>query len=237
MGTVRLNHASLRTQVYDVLRADLDAGVLRPGDTINLDEVAGRLGVSRTPLREALLRLELEGFVTIRPRSGVIVRTLTEQDIRNLYQMIGALEASVLAVERERVTASRVAAMRAANDAMREALAADDFDLYYAANLALHDGYLRLSRNAELVHQVTVMKQRLYDFPRKRSFVKEWEQASTGEHDRIVAALEQGDAREAARVVRDVHWSFAVQERFIRRYYLDELEGAGRLDLSRKGDS
>ena len=226
MTATRLNHASLRAQVYDVLRADLDAGALLPGATISLDEVAGRLGVSRTPLREALLRLELEGFVTIKPRSGVVVRTLTERDIRNLYQMIGALEASVLLVERERLTRDRIVAMRAANDAMREALDADDFDLYYSANLALHDGYLRLSRNAELVHQVTVMKQRLYDFPRKRTFVKEWEQASTGEHDRIVAALERGDAAEAARLVRDVHWSFAVQERFIRRYYLDELREA-----------
>ena len=223
MTATRLNHASLRAQVYDVLRADLDAGALLPGATISLDEVAGRLGVSRTPLREALLRLELEGFVTIKPRSGVVVRTLTERDIRNLYQMIGALEASVLLVERERLTRDRIVAMRAANDAMREALDADDFDLYYSANLALHDCYLRLSRNAELVHQVTVMKQRLYDFPRKHTFVKEWERASTGEHDRIVAALERGDAEEAARLVRDVHWSFAVQERFIRRYYLEEL--------------
>ena len=223
MTGLRLNTASLRAQVYEVLRADLDAGALAPGQTISLDQVAARLGVSRTPLREALLRLELEGFVTIRPRSGVVVRTLDERDIRNLYQMIGALEASVLETEHGQLTAAGIAAMRQANDTMRAALAADDFDRYYGANLALHDGYLRLSRNAELVQQVTVMKQRLYDFPRKRAFVKEWEEASTGEHDAIVRALEDGDHREAARLVRDVHWSFAVQERFIRRYYLAEL--------------
>lgn len=228
MVGLRLNTTSLRAQVYEVLRADLEAGGLAPGQTISLDQVAERLGVSRTPLREALLRLELEGFVTIRPRSGVVVRTLDERDIRNLYQMIGALEASVLTAEHDRLTPAGIAAMRSANDAMRAALAADDFDRYYAANLALHDGYLRLSRNAELVHQVTVMKQRLYDFPRKRAFVKEWEEVSTGEHDAIVGALERGDYGEAARLVRDVHWSFVVQERFIRRYYLAELGEAPR---------
>lgn len=228
MTGLRLNHTSLREQVYEVLRADLEAGSLAPGQTIGLDEVAARLGVSRTPLREALLRLELEGFVTIRPRSGVVVRTLDERDIRNLYQMIGALEASVLETEHAQLTAAGIAAMRRANDAMRAALDADDFDRYYAANLALHDGYLRLSRNAELVQRVTVMKQRLYDFPRKRAFVKEWEEASTGEHEAIVAALVRGDHAEAARLVRDVHWSFAVQERFIRRYYLAELGEAQR---------
>jgi len=220
----RLNHASLRQQVYDVLCEDLGRGELRPGATINLDQVAKRLGVSRTPLREALLRLESEGFVTIRPRSGVVVRELSEEDIRNLYQMIGALEASVILIEHERLTDERVAAMRVANDAMRSALEQDDFDAYYAANLELHDGYLDLSANAELVRQVGIMKRRLYDFPRKRNFVKEWERASTGEHEAIVTALEAGDWTEAARLVRDVHWSFVVQEGFIRRYYLEELE-------------
>jgi len=219
-----LNRTSLREQVYDVLRRELEAGRLEPGHSLNLDEMAARLGVSRTPLREALLRLEVEGFVTIRPRSGVLVRRLSAKDIRNLYQMIGALESSVLLSEQGHLTRAHVAEMRSANDAMIRALAADDFDRYYAANLALHDGYLRLSRNGELIHQVTIMKQRLYDFPRKGAFIKEWETASTREHDAIIAALENDDPAEAARLVRDVHWSFAVQERFIRRYYRDELE-------------
>ena len=224
--TVRrpLLQSSLREQVYDVLRGDLDSGALRPGATINLDSIAAQLGVSRTPLRDALLRLEVEGFVTIRPRSGVVVRTLTETDIRNLYQMIAALEASVLLSERQTLTSARVADMERANLVMKAALESDDFTGYYAANLTLHNVYIEMSGNAELVHRLTIMKQRLYDFPRKRDYVKEWEIASTGEHAQIVAALQAGDVREAARVVQEVHWSFAVQERFIRRFYLDELE-------------
>jgi len=218
-----LNRTSLREQVYAVLRDNLDAGELRPGQKIDIDAVAGWLAVSRTPVREALLRLEVEGFVTIRPRSGIEVRTLTETDIRNLYQMVGALEAAVLLTERDQVTPELVERMRRANASQRAALAADDFDAYYAANLQMHDGYLRLSRNTELVQQVQVMKQRLYDFPRKRAFVKDWEVASAGEHELIVEALASGDAPEAARLVRDVHWSFAVQEPFIRRYYREEL--------------
>jgi DNA-binding GntR family transcriptional regulator len=198
-------------------------GDLRPGAFINQDTIALELGISRTPLRDALLRLELEGFVTIRPRSGVIVRTLTEEDIRNLYQMIGALEASVLVTERRNLTHEHIALMKRANAAMADALARDDFDAYYAANLDLHGAYIGMSGNADLVHQLRIMKQRLYDFPRKRSFVKEWEVASTGEHERIVAALEAGDLTEAARLVQHVHWSFDVQEPFIRRYYLEEL--------------
>lgn len=219
-----LQQTSLRRQVYDVLRENLNQGRLRPGDTIRLDAIAGSLGVSRTPLREALLRLELEGFVTIKPRSGIIVRRLTERDIRNLYQMIGALEAAVLLEDETPVPPEVVARMEAANSLMATALERDDFDAYYAANLDLHDAYIALTANEELVERLRVMKQRLYDFPRKRHYHRDWEENSTREHEQIVSALRFGDRRKAARLVREVHWSFAAQEAYIREYYRDELE-------------
>ena len=225
--TMPLNRTSLREQVYEILRDQLDTGDLKPGSVIRQDEIAQKLGVSRTPLREALLRLELEGFVIIKPRSGILVRRLTEQTIRNLYQMIGALEASVLVTESAALTDEKIARMRTHNEEGRAALAADDFESYYAANLALHDGYLQLSNNRELVHSVAAMKQRLYDFPRKRTFVKEWELASVDEHEEIISHLEAGDFAWAAEIVRDVHWSFEVQKDFIRSYYLDELSAEG----------
>jgi len=215
---------AMRAQVYEILRAALADGGLEPGMPIALDEIATRLGVSRTPVREALLRLEIEGFVTIRPRSGISVRVLTREDIRNLYQMIGALEASVLVTESHLLTPGKIADMRAQNDACRAALQRDDFDAYYAANLAVHGGYLELSANRELVHHVTVMKQRLYDFPRKGAFVKEWELTSVDEHEEILSHLEAGDFAWAAEVVRDVHWSYAVQKKWIELYYRDEME-------------
>lgn len=223
-----LKKVSMREQVYGILRDALAESGLRPGDAVSLDTIAGQLGVSRTPVREALLRLETEGFVTIRPRSGISVRVLTREDIRNLYQMIGALEASVLVAESHLLTTDKIAAMRTQNDTCRSALDNDDFDGYYEANLQMHAGYLELSANRELVHHVTVMKQRLYDFPRKGAFVKEWELTSTDEHEEIISHLESGDFAWAAEVVRDVHWSYAVQERFIEMYYRDELAGEAR---------
>ena len=226
-STLRVNRASLREQVYEILRDQLDQGELEPGSVIRQDDIASQLGVSRTPMREALLRLEQEGFIVIKPRSGIRVRRLTEQDIRNLYQMIGALEASVLVTESEALTDEKIARMRRHNDEGRAALKVNDFDRYYRANLALHDSYLQLSNNGELVHRVTVMKQRLYDFPRKRTFVRQWELASIDEHEEIISHLEAGDFAWAAEIVRDVHWSFEVQKDFIRSYYLSELQGAG----------
>lgn len=217
---------SLRQQVYEFLKAELGAGRLAPGSWLDLVALEGRLGTSRTPLREALLQLEWEGFVTIRPRRGILVKPLGLDDIRHLYEIIGALESAAILSGAPRLTARAVARMRSLNDAMRTALAGDDFSRYYDRNLRFHDVYLDATDNGSLQRTVRVLKERLYDFPRRQGFVKEWEVTSTGEHAAIVEHLARGDVKAAAAYVRDVHWSFAVQECFIHRYYFAR-EAAG----------
>jgi DNA-binding GntR family transcriptional regulator len=210
---------SLRQQVYDYLRGAMARGELAPGSPIDLNALAQQLGVSRTPLRDALLQLQAEGFVTIMARRRCVVSELTLEQIRDLYQIIGGLEACVLRDELHRITPDEVERMRRLNREMRAALDRDDFDGYYAANLELHDSYLGLSSNATLKRMVRTLKQRLYDFPRRSAFVKEWELASTGEHEQLIERIAAGDAEGAAEQIRGVHWSFEVQEPFIRRYY------------------
>ena len=105
------------------------------------------------------------------------------------------------------------------NREMVRALDASDFARFYDANLAFHDTYLNLSDNTEMVRQIHLLKQRLYDFPRLRGFVPEWERASVEEHRSIVRCLAGGDVGGAADLLRDVHWSFSYQEHFVRSYY------------------
>jgi DNA-binding GntR family transcriptional regulator len=75
-----LNLKSLKDQVYEYLREQMHRGEILPGSVINMDETARKLGVSKTPLRDALLQLEMEDFVSILPRRGVVVNVLTLQD-------------------------------------------------------------------------------------------------------------------------------------------------------------
>jgi DNA-binding GntR family transcriptional regulator len=212
---------SLREQVYEYLRKKLDTGELRPGSFINLNEMSERLGISKTPLREALIQLEIEGFVTFFPRKGIQVNVLTEKDIRHIYEIIGALEAAVILSNFERFGDSEIRRLEEENRLMKEALDCDDFDTFYAHNIAFHNVYLDLSDNETLVRTVMNLKHRLYDFPRRKGFVKEWEIISTGEHDQFIEHVKKGDRKKAAEYIRDVHWSFEVQERFIRRYYAE----------------
>lgn len=213
-----LNLISLREQVYLYLREQMNSGKLLPGSTIDMSELSKQLGISKTPLRDALIRLECEGYVEILPRRGVRVAALTLQDVKNLYEIIGTLEASVILSCFDRLEPSHIERLKRLNTKMRTALVDEDFNNYYLLNLDFHNVYLSLSDNSDLQDLIKNLKQRLYDFPR-RCYIKEWELSNCDEHQRFIEYLENGDSRGAAHQMGDVHWSFDVQERFIRRFY------------------
>lgn len=214
-----LNVKSLKEQVYEYLRLQFKAHRLRPGTVIRMEETAKELGVSKTPLRDALLQLEMEGFVAIHPRRGIFVSSLTLGEIAEFYLVIGALESAALLAAFPQLGATGIGKMEQLNQQMQKAVDRDEFDLFYEKNLAFHDCFIRPSTNKTLERIVGNLKKRLYDFPRQRQWIKEWELSSIAEHQRIVELLAAGDAAAAALFLRDVHWSYTVQEKFIRQYY------------------
>jgi DNA-binding GntR family transcriptional regulator len=114
--------------------------------------------------------------------------------------------------------------MEKLNEKMRAALVKDNFNTYYEENLQFHDVFLRLSGNEMLRKTVDILKRRLYDFPRRIGYVKEWEEASLLEHQHILKLISEGKFLEAANYMRDVHWSFVVQEKFVNMYYAENPE-------------
>jgi DNA-binding GntR family transcriptional regulator len=219
--TSRLYTRSLREQVYDFLREEMNRGGLKPGGFLDLNELAQRLGISRTPLRDALLQLEAEGFVSILPRRGFRLNALSIEDIRHFYEIIGSLEAAALLSVAEELSEGDLETMRRANEAMREAIAAGDFDRFHKWNLMFHDVFLERSPNRRLVALVQSLKRRLYDWPRRPGILKAWEERSVEEHDALIAHLQAGQPEQAAAQLREVHWSYTVQEPFIHAYYTD----------------
>lgn len=224
-----LSLKSLREQVYGYLRVQMNKGRVRPGAFLNLNDISRELGMSRTPLRDALFQLEFEGFVSIFPRRGVMVNALTLEKIRSVYEILGALESAVIVFSALRFRESDAALMEKYNQQMRKALERNNFSAFYEANLNFHNVYINMSDNAEMLNIIRINKERLYDFPRNKVFVKEWELHSVGEHDELVALLRAEDFNGAADFMRDVHWSFSVQERFIRKYY---FANKSELDVS-----
>ena len=209
---------SLREQVYYYLREEMHLGRLLPGQSIDLARIAAQLGISKTPLRDALIQLEAEGFVDIIPRRGVRVAALSLTDVKNLYDMIGIIEGGIIVTCFHKADSELFDRLQTLNDEMRQAVDEEDFDRYYNLNLEFHGAVVGLSDNEEMKRQLLLMKQRLYDFPRRR-YIKEWEQYNCGEHQEMIESFRRGDPDEACRVLRDAHWSYRVQEKYIKSFY------------------
>jgi len=219
-----LNLTTLKDQVYENLRYQMRIGEIKPGSVIDMKGTSEKLGISRTPLRDALIQLEMEGFVRILPRRGVIVNALTVQDIKDYYEILGALESVAIVSVSNKFGESEAKKMQQLNEAMNKAINKDDFDQFYERNLEFHNVYIDLSGNRVLKKMTDTLKKRLYDFPRRAGFIKEWEVASIKEHKELTELLSERKFMDAAIFVRDVHWSFQVQEKYIRKYYSDEIK-------------
>lgn len=220
----RLNVLSLREQVYEYLRNEMITGGLVPGSTINLNKIAERLGISKTPLRDALIHLELEGFVSILPRRGVMVNALEMKDVKDAYDSIGIIEAAIVQDCFEKIKSAHISRLERLNEQMRKDIREDDFSKLFKTNLAFHDVVNSLSDNPLLEKFIFPIKHRLYDF-QGQSYIPEWELRNCDEHDQFIGFLKERNPLEAARVLKDVHWSYKIQESFIRQFYAMSATG------------
>ena len=220
-----IDFRSLREQVYEYLQNEIQEGRLLPGSYIKLNEISKRLGVSKTPLRDAIIQMECEGFVSILPRKGVLLKRLTLDEIRDILQILGALESAVLRAVFEKITPNRIAKMERLNVEMRRCIQEKSFEnfdtQYYLLNIAFHDIILELSDNKAMKPLIATMKQRLYDFPRL-AYIKEWEWANCDEHDRLIQMIQNGEKEAAANFWQETHWGFEAQEAYIREFYAQE---------------
>ena len=102
----------LRTAVYERILSDLRQGRITPGETISLSRLSETLNISKTPLRDALLGLQAEGFVTLYPQRGVMVNVLSEEEKRHIYEVCGVLDGQVIRNVFALMTPERIKGLR-----------------------------------------------------------------------------------------------------------------------------
>jgi len=214
----QLDVLPLREHVYAYLRKQMNLGELSPGSTINIKEIAAHLGISNTPLRDALIQLEIEGFVTILPRKGVRVNILQLQDVKHAYDAIGMVEASIVLSCFHKIKPTHITKLEKLNQIMISDIEKNNFKRLFKTNLEFHDVYINLSGNELLKKFLLPIKHRLYDFPR-HNYDSEWEMSNSIEHQRFIDYLKSGNSKKAAETMQDNHWSFEYQERFIKKFY------------------
>ena len=133
------------------LKGDILANRLMPGTVLPEPDVAARLGMSRTPVREALIRLEADGLIELIPRRGLRVLPIFPDDMREIYALLEVLEAEVAAELAEAATIpGGLAPLEAANDAMEAALEQGDLDAWAAADDRFHRALIERSANPHI---------------------------------------------------------------------------------------
>lgn len=214
LNNARPGNNLLRVQVYNYLEKQMRIGVLEPGASISVNTLIKELGVSRTPLREALLLLQEQGFVSIQPQRGVRINELTLEDVRNIYEILGGIESRVILSVFDKLGSKEIKQMKKLNKKIASSLAVNDIIAHNQANVDFHDVFLNLSTNQRLLRYVKNLKMLLYDFPR-RDYGKQWNEKNLLEHGEFIQRIENGKAIEAADYMRDVHWEFDPPDSFI----------------------
>lgn len=201
----------LRDDVFISIREAILRGQLEPGEQLRDAALGEWLGVSRTPVREALLRLEREGLVVARP--GRMTQVAPEDPERIEYAREVAAVLHGLAVETAgpRLNTEDMSSMRAANDQLQDALTAHNAALAVAADDAFHAVALERAANPVLTDQLTSVTGVLRRTEHLH-FGAMTDEASVDQHDHIVAALEAGDYLRAAALTRDNWRSLAHSE-------------------------
>jgi DNA-binding GntR family transcriptional regulator len=168
------------------------------GATVPIAQVASLLGISRTPIRDALIRLEKEGLVELVPRYGFRVLPLSARDMLEIYQVLAGLESAAIHVLAERgLDASEVRRLTAPVEAMERALADDDLDAWAAADMTFHRTLIDLVGNTRLSQTVDQFREQTLRARLLTLRLRRRPAASTTNHRKLAEALIAGDARAA----------------------------------------
>ncbi|TCO70812.1 GntR family transcriptional regulator [Rhodovulum euryhalinum] len=190
----------------DTIASEIEEAILTgefaDGDRLDEHRLADRFGVSRTPVREALLKLAQSGLVEHAPRRGVFVRHPGPVELIEMFEVMAEIEALCGRLAARRISDAALDELRAANARCRAALGRGDADAYYAENEGFHRIVYRESGNGFLASEAGRLHRRLQPFRRLQLRARGRMAQSMAEHEAVVDALAAGDAERAAAALR-----------------------------------
>ena len=198
-----LRRAQLSDEVAGHLRVAIMSGSLRPGTFIRLDETAAELGVSITPVREALLKLRGEGMVQLEPHRGHVVLPLTRQDIDDIFWLQATIAREVAAAATDHITDSEIDQLDQINDALATAIGSSDSETIAGLEFAFHRVFNQASGRIKLawflLNAARYMPVLVY------AADPQWGAAAVDNHRKLIAALR---GRDAPAVIEQTAWQF-----------------------------
>ena len=192
----------LRDVVFNTLRRAILTGELKPGERLMEIHLANRLGVSRTPIREAIRKLELEGLVTMIPRRGAEVAQITEKSLQDVLEVRRALDALCAELACDRITNEGKAALERACDQFEKATKTGDVVTIAEADVALHDIIVQATGNQRLIQLINNLSEQMYRY--RFEYIKDetGHENLVNEHRMIYESIMNGDREKAAAAAR-----------------------------------
>lgn len=199
---IKIERKGLYQEVADRLRDMIQKGELQPGEWVDEVRLTASLGISRTPLREALKVLVAEGLLHMKPRQGCFVSELTTKDLEEIFPLMAMLEGRCAYEAATKVTESDLVRLEAMHVELRRFAQRGDVNQYYAANARIHIAIQDLAANSWLSDLITNLRQVLGLF-RHRSLKHPGRiDESYSEHAAIFEALKARDPVQAEAVTR-----------------------------------
>jgi len=192
----------LREIVFETLRDAIINQVLRPGERMMEIQLAEEMGVSRTPVREAIRKLELEGFVVMVPRRGAYVAGISMKDIHEVFEVRTALEVLAASLAAERITEEELEEMERRLVEEAEETEANNLRSIVEIDTSFHDLLYKAARNERLVYFVHLLQEQLQRF-RSASLARPGRgKIALEEHRKIVEALAERNGKLAEQLAR-----------------------------------
>ncbi len=196
----------LRDVVFETLRDAIITQVLKPGERLMEIQLADEMGVSRTPVREAIRKLELEGLVVMVPRKGAYVAGVSMKDIHEVYEVRAALEMLAVTLAAERITDEELDALE--RQVLRESEAESDQDEHALDNIiyidsSFHDIIYQAAHNQRLVQFVNILQEQLQRFRAASLSRPGRSKTALDEHKQIVEALAERNGELAAKLAKE----------------------------------
>ena len=199
--TVKMDdYLPLRDVVFNTLREAILRGELKPGERLMEIQLANKLGVSRTPIREAIRKLELEGLVLMIPRKGAEVAQITEKSLRDVLEVRRALENLAVQLACLRMSPQTLADLKAAARAFEEILGGEDVTAVAEADVAFHDVIYMATDNQRLISLLNNLREQMYRYRVEYLKKKECHKQLLWEHQEIIRAIEAGEIDVATKI-------------------------------------
>jgi len=207
-------YLSLKDHVYNYISDRINEGLLKPEEKINEKVIMDDLNISRTPVREALIQLSTEGYLENIPRKGFIVKQVDTEKSKEIYALLGVLDAFAAELAFDYITEKDIVRMEALFKQMKVAIETFDYKSYYKLQTDFHDIYILKCKNEELINTMHLLRRKFIrqTYSNHNDDLQEVLLNTNEEHLTICNLFKEKTSDKVSAYLKSTHWDMAYAE-------------------------